>query len=371
MKKFPTFLALAVLALAAMALAACSSPIVPARAVADSPTTVAATPTAAATPKIETFSDPFAYCSAVGTIDLPGASYTGPQMTEGIIAGFKKAAGLEASTEPMDMFMKTTIWRCMDSQVYACNFGANLPCSSKANTDKTPTQAMKDFCQASPNSDFIPMAVTGHSTIYSWHCVNDTPELLDQIETVDAAGYLAGIWYPIEPNVPAGDVPTLPPSPTVNAEPTAGDAPTTSLQPLTMEVCDGEAQAMAHALNVLEVTQSEEPLVDPMNGLIGTGCESRVRGTGVQFSSPNAVVKSLGRMLKEEGWTEDPMMAASGPTGIGVGYRKGSQICMATARWEPDASANCSKAEPISACAVTPEQKLYTVALNFGEVVTK
>ena len=88
----------------------------------------------------------------------------------------------------------------MDGQVYACNFGANLPCSSKANTDKTPSPAMEDYCKANPDSEFIPMSVTGHSTIYSWHCVKDTPELLDQIAKVDAAGYLAQIWYPIAPN---------------------------------------------------------------------------------------------------------------------------------------------------------------------------
>jgi hypothetical protein len=151
-------------------------------------------------PTTETFSDPFAYCAAVGTVDTPDDRYTGLQIPDEIINGYKKAAGLEASTEPMDMFKKTTIWRCMDSKVYACNFGANLPCNSKANIDKTPSQAMRDYCAANPDSDFIPMSVTGHSTIYSWHCIKDSPELLDQIEKVDAAGYLEQIWYAIEPN---------------------------------------------------------------------------------------------------------------------------------------------------------------------------
>jgi hypothetical protein len=149
---------------------------------------------------VATFADPFAYCAAVGTVDTPDARYTGPQVPNEVINGFKKAAGLEASAEPMDMFRKTTIWRCMNDKVYACNFGANLPCDSKANTDKTPTQAMEDYCKASPNSDFIPMSVTGHDTIYSWRCADNRAELLDQIGKVDAAGYLAQIWYAIEPN---------------------------------------------------------------------------------------------------------------------------------------------------------------------------
>jgi Tol biopolymer transport system component len=97
----------------------------------------------------------------------------------------------------MDIFRQTTIWRCMDGVVYACNFGANLPCDSKANIDKNPTQAMNDYCQANPNSDFIPMYVTGHDTIYTWRCNEGTAEALEQVGRVDAAGYLADIWYEI------------------------------------------------------------------------------------------------------------------------------------------------------------------------------
>lgn len=150
--------------------------------------------------KQETYSDPFAYCAAVGTIDAPDARYAGPQIPDKVINGFKIAAGLQDSTMPADVFQKTTIWRCMDGQVYACNFGANLPCDSKANVDKTPSPEMEAYCKANQDSDFIPMSVTGHDTIYSWRCVKDAPELLDQIAQVDAAGFLANIWYPIQPN---------------------------------------------------------------------------------------------------------------------------------------------------------------------------
>lgn len=169
------------------------------------------TPGETISPQDEKTSDPFAYCAAVGTIDTPDARYTGPQISDEIINGFKVAADLEDSTEPLEMFKKTTIWRCMDGQVYACNFGANLPCSSKANVGKTPSPAMNDYCKANQDSDFIPMSVTGHSTIYSWHCVKDTPELLDQIAEVDAAGYLAQIWYPINPDNPPIPTPTTEP----------------------------------------------------------------------------------------------------------------------------------------------------------------
>ena len=155
-------------------------------------------PVATQAPTSAAYADPFSYCAAVGTIDTPDARYTGAAVPEEVINGFKKAADLEDSTEPMDMLQKTTIWRCMANKVYACNYGANLPCSSKADTDKTPTQAMTDYCKANPDSDSIPMSVTGHATIYSWKCAKDTPELLEQVENVDAAGYVQQIWYAIQ-----------------------------------------------------------------------------------------------------------------------------------------------------------------------------
>lgn len=140
-----------------------------------------------------------------------------------------------------------------------------------------------------------------------------------------------------------------------------------SIQPLTMEVCDGEAQAMAHALDVVEVTQSEEALTDPVNGASGTGCQSTVKSSGVKFNSPNLPVNLLSTLLKDEGWKEDQQLESGGPTGMGKGFRKDNQICLAAAMWTPDASANCSKDQPISACTVTPEQQIYTVTLLCGE----
>ena len=138
----------------------------------------AAGPGSAACTTQATYTDPFAYCSAVGTIDAPDSRYTGVPVPDAIIQGYLKAAGLENNGEPMELLQKSTIWRCMNKSVYVCNFGANLPCDSKADTNKNPTQAMQDFCKANPNAGAIPMSVTGHATIYSWGCVKDTPKLL-------------------------------------------------------------------------------------------------------------------------------------------------------------------------------------------------
>ena len=167
----------------------------------------------------------------------------------------------------------------------------------------------------------------------------------------DAWDYYNGVCVP-------GAAPAPSPAPTAAAGAT--------IQPLIMEVCNGQAQAMSHTLDDLVPTQSEEPLSDPVTGATGTGCQATVTGSGVQFESPDAVMKALGSMLEDQGWTEDPMLAAGGPTGSGAGYRKGDQICMAAAMWEPDGSANCPEDQPVSACQLAPEQQIYTVTLNCG-----
>ncbi len=193
MRRFPVLLPWILIALLGMMAAACSP----------QPGVVATTPSnppPGLTAAAGTFTDPFAYCKAAGTTDKPDSRYTGAPIPDQIISGFKKAAGLEGSTEPMDVLRQSTIWRCMGGKVYACNFGANLPCDSKGNSNKTPTPPMEDYCRANPNSDFIPMSATGHDTIYSWHCINDKAQLLEQTGQLDAQGYLAQIWYPIEPS---------------------------------------------------------------------------------------------------------------------------------------------------------------------------
>jgi putative hemolysin len=145
-----------------------------------------------------------------------------------------------------------------------------------------------------------------------------------------------------------------------------GEMPASSIGPLSLELCDGQAQAMSHFLNDMIPTVTEEPLSDPATGASGTGCQSTITGTGADFENPSVVVDELGGMLEEQGWAEDAMLQADGPTGTSRGYRKDGQICLAGAIWFPDESANCPQDQPISACPVTPEQQLYTLTLNCG-----
>jgi dipeptidyl-peptidase-4 len=142
-----------------------------------------------------------------------------------------------------------------------------------------------------------------------------------------------------------------------------------TLQPLNSQACAELAHAMANTLGV-QVTQSEAPFTDPSTGQTGTGCQATATGTGEQFASPNSVVNELAGVLESQDWQEDPKLAAGGPTGIASGFRKGNQVCIASARWQPAASAKCPNDQPISACQVVPKQQLYTVTLACAQSTT-
>lgn len=161
---------------------------------------VVAGPSSATTPTITlqtTFTDPFAYCAAVGTIDTPDTRYSGPTAPDSIVRGLQTA--LNVPDTPLDVLANGSSWRCMDGTVYACFVGANLPCDARANTDRTPTSAETDFCRQQPAADVIPAYVTGHDTVYAWRCTDGTPVIVQQVFQVDAQGFIADIWYPITP----------------------------------------------------------------------------------------------------------------------------------------------------------------------------
>ena len=136
----------------------------------------------------QTYHSPVAYCRAVGTIDKPDSRYAGPKLPPWMA----KQLGLQPDQGSM------MEWRCADKAVLACVYGANIPCDSKANTSQKPTAAVADYCRQNPNSDFVPMVVTGHDTSISWGCHGSTP-VVTHSSAVDAQGYSKAYWKAVSP----------------------------------------------------------------------------------------------------------------------------------------------------------------------------
>jgi putative hemolysin len=354
-----------------------AAPPSPATAALTAPAAAAAATSAPAAPKpatppaaTGTYTDPFAYCAAVGTAETPDASYTGPKAPASITDGLAVAmlpqpqnAQTPAPATPAPgtvAFPEGSVyWRCMNGRVYACGVGANIPCGDKADTGTTPNEGMVNYCKDQPNADVIPAFAAGSSTIYAWSCQNGVPVRGKQVLQVDAQGYPTAYWYELTP--PPGGAPA-------KGTPAPANG-TAALQPLSAAECAALAGGMAKTLGIT-VTTGTAPITDFETQQSGTGCQATAAGTGEQFKSPSAVIQALGTMLIGLGWNEDLMLASGGPTGQGEGYRKGNAMCLASTGWQPAPAANCSKDQPISACNVPPAQQLYTVTLNCAQTAT-
>lgn len=90
---------------------------------------------------------------------------------------------------------KSTFFRCMDGKVWLCNTGANLVCG-KADTSRTSAGASA-FCKDNPGSDVVPMAATGHDTIYEWKCDGKKAVIAKEAVPVDSRGFLSDNWKPL------------------------------------------------------------------------------------------------------------------------------------------------------------------------------
>jgi inhibitor of cysteine peptidase len=120
-------------------------------------------------------------------------------MPDNVLSGLVTAAKVSASM-PKEVLAQQSFWRCMNNKVYACMVGANLPCQEKADTNKTPSAAMTDFCKANPSASVIPATVTGRATIYDWKCVSGKPEVAKEVFKADARGFIADFWYELAPS---------------------------------------------------------------------------------------------------------------------------------------------------------------------------
>lgn len=124
---------------------------------------------------------PRRYCAQVGTDDTLRPT---PPALAGAIGRLFHLSGNYA--------LETTQYRCAGGKVLLCTVGANLPCG-KADTS-VDLPGANDWCRQNPNSDFIPMFVTGHDTIYAWHCDGDVAKPRKKIGTVDARGFFEEYW---------------------------------------------------------------------------------------------------------------------------------------------------------------------------------
>ncbi len=85
--------------------------------------------------------------------------------------------------------------RCDGARLMGCFVGANLDCF-KADTRRALPGATA-WCRDNPDAASIPMAATGHATIYEWSCKGRRAVPGKATTRVDPQGYIADNWKEI------------------------------------------------------------------------------------------------------------------------------------------------------------------------------
>ena len=124
-----------------------------------------------------------AHCARIGNDDQP------KPIPPGLVSQALKLFYLQ----PVDpkQVERSTVYRCMRGAVWLCNYGANLSCA-KADVSRV-SKGAENWCRDNPNSPVVPMAATGHDTIYSWKCVGTEPRITAS-EKLDVRGFIANQW---------------------------------------------------------------------------------------------------------------------------------------------------------------------------------
>ncbi len=145
------------------------------------------------------FTDPSAYCRAVGTINEPDARFSGG-VPDGMLASYFSPREITAFRDGTQPFYGIA-WRCVDGEVLVCR-NAQTPSCMRAGTDRTPSPAMREFCRDPQNSAsaVIPRVVTGTARMlaYDWVCRGAEPAIAKEAP-LDAQGFVAADWKRVAP----------------------------------------------------------------------------------------------------------------------------------------------------------------------------
>jgi hypothetical protein len=85
--------------------------------------------------------------------------------------------------------------RCAHGRLMGCMVGANLECGPADVSRRSP--GATSFCRDNPNVDTVPMAATGHATVYDWRCVGRRAVAGRRSVEVDPLGFIAVNWRPL------------------------------------------------------------------------------------------------------------------------------------------------------------------------------
>jgi hypothetical protein len=122
----------------------------------------------------------------------PNSAHARPaKVPTGLMPAVAAAFNIDKDAVPNTAFV-----RCVGAKLMGCYVGANLDCG-KANTRRV-LRGATAWCHQNPGAANIPMAATGHDTVYEWSCKGRRAVAVRPVMKVDPQGYIADNWKEIQ-----------------------------------------------------------------------------------------------------------------------------------------------------------------------------
>jgi len=134
-----------------------------------------------------------------------------------------------------------------------------------------------------------------------------------------------------------------------------------ALRPIPAAECQTFAAQLKTAVG-FPMTASEDDFTDLTDGSDGRSCHIAGTASDQAYNGPTDLMVKLDSVFP--GWREEPARAASGPGGAEKGVVNGNRIATLQVSWEPGPGVTCSDKEPLSACKILPQQKLWNAAVD-------
>jgi hypothetical protein len=138
-------------------------------------------------------------------------------------------------------------------------------------------------------------------------------------------------------------------------------AQTATLSPIPPGECQTFAVQVQNAIG-MAARASEDDFTDLTDNSEGRSCHIAASASGQSFATPGDLITRVATVFP--GWTDEPARTADGPDGTEKGYVKGDRVATVDVSWEPGPGVTCSDKEPLSACKILPQQKLWNVIVD-------
>jgi hypothetical protein len=141
-----------------------------------------------------------------------------------------------------------------------------------------------------------------------------------------------------------------------------------ALKPIPAAECQKFAGQAQEALG-FPMKAGEDDFTDLTDGSDGRACHISGSASDQTYGAPSEPAAKLAKLFGD--WKTDPARDADGPDGAEKGYVSGNRIATIQVNWEPGPGVVCSDKQPLSACKILPQQKLWSAMIDIAEKAGK